>query len=64
MRDAVVRDAEHFGAVDLLGLLAANAPRALSAAWGRDAPSGTDAENAVGRILRTANRRRDGLGWA
>jgi hypothetical protein len=51
MRDAVVRDAEHFGAVDLLGLLAANAPRALSAAWGRDAPSGTDAENAVGRMF-------------
>jgi hypothetical protein len=50
-RDAALRDAQGFGAVELLGLIAASAPRALNAAWSREATGGSDDENAAGRLF-------------
>jgi hypothetical protein len=50
-RDAVLRDAQGFGAAELLGIIAANARPALNAAWTRDATGGSDDENAAGRLF-------------
>jgi len=50
-RDAALRDAQGFGAVELLGIIAASAPRALTAAWTREATGGSDDENAAGRLF-------------
>jgi hypothetical protein len=50
-RDAALRDAQGFGAVELLGIVAASAPRALTATWAREATGGSDDENAAGRLF-------------
>ncbi len=50
-RDAALREAQGFGAAELLGTIAASAPRALTAAWTRDATGGSDDENAAGRLF-------------
>jgi hypothetical protein len=50
-RDAALHDAQGFGAVELLGMVAASAPRALTATWARDATGGSDAADAAGRLF-------------
>jgi hypothetical protein len=50
-RDAALHEAQGFGAVELLGRVAASAPRALTAKWALDATGGSDDENAAGRLF-------------
>jgi hypothetical protein len=50
-RDILLRDASHFGIVELLGTMAGSSPAALSAVWGHDTASGNDPKNAFGRMF-------------